>query len=99
MTEGAMINKEAALGALSSQIRSNNFEGKKEFINNYHGLQFIYELLLAKDSSLRLQRKAVFLLNDIINTQADIFPDEKWKVSDYLRNRPDFITTLVDLLV
>lgn len=76
-TEKEDLNREACFGALSSFLRANNFNGKKEFIVKHGGLQFLLEILKDKESSIRLQKKVVFLLNDIVQTDSEIFPDKK----------------------
>lgn len=68
-------------------------------MTQYHGMQFIHELLTCPEASLRLQRKLMFLLMDITQTQDKVFPDEPKYVSEYMNSRPDYVQTLIDLLV
>lgn len=57
-------NKEAVFGALSSFIRSENFEGKRRFIQEFGGLDFISSLMNddVATKSLRLYKKVLLLL-------------------------------------
>lgn len=46
LREAEIANKEAVASALSQYLRGENFEGKREFIIDHTGLQFIKEALL-----------------------------------------------------
>ena len=96
--EKSMSNKEGALGALSSQIRSND-TNKRAFVERWHGLSFIFQLLRDESSSKRLQKKLVFLLNDILNTQDLSFPEGSKLISARISETDNFVQPLVDLLV
>lgn len=70
-----MRAKEAIFGALSSFIRAENFEGKARFIKDYSGLDFLGSLMnddLASQS-LRLFKKVLTLLNDLVVNDDSIF--------------------------
>lgn len=57
-------NKEAVFGALSSFLRCNS-EGKDLFISN-KGLEWIEHILLDQSMSARMQKKVLFLINDMV---------------------------------
>ena len=74
-SEDSMANKEAVIGALSSFLRATNYAGKKEFIDNHGGLQFLLAILQEEGSSTRLLRKVCFLINDIVSTADKLYPE------------------------
>lgn len=60
-------NKEAVFGALSSFLRGNNFKAKKEFLRDFAGLHYLLAVILTSENvSLRLAKKAVFLMHDFV---------------------------------
>ena len=61
-------NQEALFGALSSFLRAENFSGKRLFIEQKGGLQFLIAILNRPNLTIRLKKKVLFLLNDILNT-------------------------------
>jgi hypothetical protein len=70
-------NKEAVLGALSSFLRAENYEGKKEFIKNKNGLQWLNLVLQDKDMSERMSKKVLFLIYDLVTLDDKVFPEDK----------------------
>lgn len=67
-------NKEAVFGALSSFLRSNP-EGKALFIAN-KGLEWIEHILLDQAMSTRMQKKVLFLINDMVAQNVEFFSAE-----------------------
>jgi hsp70-interacting protein len=67
MKEQKMENKEMAFSALSSFLRGENLQGKRDFIDA-DGVEFILELISNNDkfNSIKLKTKAVLLLNDMM---------------------------------
>mmetsp|Transcript_44116 Transcript_44116/g.50993 ORF Transcript_44116/g.50993 Transcript_44116/m.50993 type:complete len:378 (+) Transcript_44116:31-1164(+) len=65
--EESMKNKESAVTALSSYLRGENLKGKRRFID-WEGVEFLLSIIKDKEkySSLRLQSKVFFLLQDLI---------------------------------
>jgi len=61
-----MKNKEAALGALSSFLRAQNFNSKRHFVEHMNGLNFLESLMSEESVSVRIQRKALILLYDLV---------------------------------
>lgn len=72
--EESMRNREAVFGALSSFIRSENFDGKRRFILQFNGLDFLSSLLTDETAnvSLKLYKKILLLINDLITNDDDI---------------------------
>lgn len=66
--EPSLSMKESLMGALSSFLRSENYEAKADFLKNWSGLQFIAATLQKPDISVRMIKKVIFLLNDIVLT-------------------------------
>ena len=67
LNEINILNKENAFGALSSLVRGDNFESKRQFIDA-DGIEFIVDLLKNdKHNSLKLKTKSVLLLNDLLH--------------------------------
>lgn len=66
--ETNLRNKEAIFGALSSFIRAENFEGKRRFVQEFGGLDFLASLMNDEvvTQSLRLFNKVLVLANDLI---------------------------------
>lgn len=54
------------MGALSSFLRSENYEAKKDFIVNYKGLELLSVILQDENTSLRMLKRVLFLLLDMI---------------------------------
>lgn len=73
VVEKEMRNKEAVIGALSSFLRAENFNSKRQFIGTMGGLQFLAQVLQEKEYSLRLKKKALILLNDLVLNDENIF--------------------------
>lgn len=69
-------NKEAVLGALSSFLRAENYEGKKEFIKNKNGLQWLSLVLQDKSLGDRMSKKVLFLINDLVTLDKEVFPED-----------------------
>ena len=71
-----MKNKEALLGVISAFIRSQNYESKRDFLKDYDGLGFMSKAIRDADTqSVRLLKKAVFLLYDLVINDDVIFKD------------------------
>jgi hypothetical protein len=93
-------NQEAIFGALSSFLRAENYSGKRLFINEKGGLQFLIAILKRPNLTIRLKKKVLFLLNDILNTDDLIFPEgKKGEVASLLAYNNDFTDHLIDMLV
>lgn len=73
--ENDLKNKEAVLGALSSFLRAENFNSKREFVGKMGGLQFLAVILNNKEFSLRLHKKALILMHDLAINDENIFEE------------------------
>ena len=68
--------KEAIFGSLSSFLKADNFESKRLFIRDYDGLAFLSRLI-CQDLTLRLQKRVLQLLNDLLMNDDSIFGPEQ----------------------
>jgi len=101
--ETTIQNKEAVFGALSSFIRAENFDGKRRFISEFDGLAFMIQLVTApldtvEKQSLRLQKKILILINDIVINDDNIFSPDPFLVRRAFAESPDLIAELVRIL-
>lgn len=80
-----MRNKEAVFGALSSFIKSENFHGKRQFIEDYNGLDFLASLMNDEiaTASLRLYKKVLTLAHDLVINDDTIFKENPFVVREY----------------
>lgn len=75
-TEDKIENREAAMGAISSFLRADNFNSKREFIGKMGGLQFLAQTLNDKENaSVRLTKKVTILMYDLALNDESIFED------------------------
>jgi len=83
--EKNMRNKEAVFGALSSFIKSENFHGKRQFIEEYNGLEFLASLMNDEtaSASLRLYKKVLNLALDLVVNDDGIFKENPFLVREY----------------
>jgi len=84
--EKNLKNQEAIFSALSSVIKADNFAGKLRFIKEFDGLNFLASLLCDEllSDSLRLYRRVLVLLNDLVNNDSDIDPSHPMLVRNFL---------------
>jgi len=73
--EQEQTNKEAVLGALSSFLRAENFNSKREFIGKMEGLSFLTSILKEKQYSARLIKKCMILMYDLALNDDNIFEE------------------------
>mmetsp|Transcript_15117 Transcript_15117/g.14700 ORF Transcript_15117/g.14700 Transcript_15117/m.14700 type:complete len:134 (+) Transcript_15117:450-851(+) len=70
-------NKESIFMALSSYIRAENFEAKREFLKQYNGIGFLVMALRDPElNSLRLQKRIMFLIYDMVISDEKICEDQ-----------------------
>lgn len=95
--EQEQSNKEAVLGALSSFLRAENFNSKREFIGKMAGLEFLTSILKEKSYSGRLIKKCMILMYDLALNDDNIFEESPSMVRE---NFADNATErLVEILV
>jgi len=95
--EEEQANKEAVLGALSSFLRAENFNSKREFIGKMGGLSFLTTILKEKSYSTRLIKKCMILMYDLALNDDNIFEESPRMVREnFADNATD---RLVEILV
>lgn len=90
--ETSIKSREAAFGALSSFIRGLNFDIKKEFLESKNGVQFLALILQDQAISLRLQKKVLFLINDLVQAE------DKTAINQFLE-QDGFLNKLFEILM
>jgi len=91
-------NKEAVFGALSSFLRAENFNSKREFINKMGGLQFLASSILSDKSTLRLQKKILILMYDLVLNDEMIFEEQPTLVRKTLGEQMGVLEQLFAIL-
>lgn len=94
-----MKNKEAVFGSLSSFLRSENFPGKREFIDKMGGLQFLAATLHEKTNSERLLKKVLILMYDLVLNDDSIFEDNPTLVRKTFGEQMNILDRLCELLM
>jgi hypothetical protein len=94
--------KEALFGSLSSFLKAENFESKRLFIRDYDGLAFISRLV-CESLTIRLQRRVLQLLNDLLMNDDSIFGTEpngdRFYVRRFISHKEDVIQRLIRNIV
>lgn len=96
--ENEDMNKEAVFGALSSFLRAENFNSKREFINKMGGLQFLASSILNENFSVRLQKKILILMYDLVLNDEMIFEDQPILVRKTLGEQMGVMERLIQIL-
>jgi len=97
--EEDMKNKEAVMGAISSFIRSENFDGKREFIGKMGGLQFLAANLHEKTNSIRLLKKILILMYDLALNDDTIFEENPTMVRKTIGEQMNIMDRMIELLM
>ena len=64
--ESNIKNREAVISALSSYLRGINTDGKRQFITEYDGINFMKQALINANGHIRLSKKIVLLIQDFV---------------------------------
>jgi hypothetical protein len=64
--ESNIKNKEAVISALSQYLKGINTDGKREFLSDHSGLDFLKGALLESQGQVRLLKKLTFLILDLV---------------------------------
>jgi hypothetical protein len=83
-------NKEQALGALSSFLRGEYFDGKRDFLKKNGGMEYLFGIMKDESTSLRSLKKAYFLMHDLIMNDERIFENNPTFIKDILVECPPF---------
>lgn len=98
--EQSIANKESVLGCLRAFMSATNFAGKRAFVEQYKGIDLLAQLICADPQSevkkaVRLQKKVLFLLNDLVVNDDNIKTDDKQYVRRCLGTSEEFIRALL----
>ena len=97
--ETSIANRESVFGCIASFLKGEYFEGKRDFIDNLSGLVFLREaFLVSQDTSLRLQKRLLLLIYDLILSDDQLFPDNKTHIRGTLADDEAFVQKLVELI-
>ena len=87
------------MSALSSYLRADNFEGKREFLKEFNGLELLFGIIMNdSNATLRLHKKVLILLYDFVLNDDRIFTDNKFYVRNSLAENSHLVTRLFTLL-
>jgi len=91
-------NKESVFGALSSFLRAENFNSKREFISKMGGLQFLASSILNEKSTLRLKKKILILMYDLVLNDEMIFEEQPNLVRKTMGEQMGVLEQLMSIL-
>lgn len=87
------------MGALSSFLRADNFNSKREFIAKMAGLQFVAQAIQETSYSPRLLKKCLVLMYDLVLNDENIFPDKPATVRETFGDQMDVVERLIEILM
>lgn len=84
--EESATNRASLMGCVSALVKGPNFEGKRKFLVDFKGLEFLSEILLQNSESAvvevdakwsyALVKKSLILIFDIIGSDNQVFPEK-----------------------
>lgn len=90
--------RNSVFSCLTAWLKSDNFEGKRRFLIEQHGLDFVSDLVIeaSNDSYFnpRLRMNIYRLVYDLVLNDDGIFEDEPFYVREKLCQREDFLHAL-----
>ena len=96
MKEVNVKNREGIISAISSYLRGINTDGKREFLADYSGLTFLKAALHSSVTQIRLSKKLVMLLQDlVINDHLIMFGGNPCAVRNAISNDKTFMDILM----
>jgi len=101
-TEETLPLKDAMFGSLSSWIKADNFEGKRRFIEEQQGLEFLTSLVcdanVNANFNLRLKKKIMNLIADLVLNDDGIYDQHPYHVRQYFSTNEAFLMQLIGTL-
>ena len=95
--------KDAIFGSLAAWIKADNFEGKRRFINEHQGLEFLSSLVcdsaINQAFTMRLKKKVMNLVSDLVINDDGIYEENPFFVREHFCNDSEFLTQLQNCLV
>ena len=65
--------KESVFNCLSSFLKAQNFPGKRKFISEYQGLEFLVRQFMCAEHAMRLRKKVLMLMYDLVLNDDSIY--------------------------
>ena len=100
--EQSLQTKDAIFGSLSAWIKADNFEGKRRFINDKNGLDFLKRLVcdpeVNQTFNIRLKKRVMNLINDLVTNDDGIYVEQPFFVRDFFCQDQVFLNTFAGLL-
>lgn len=101
--EESLQLKDAVFGTLAAWIKAENFEGKRKFIEEHQGLEFLTRLLcdsnVNSNFNMRLKKKIVNLLYDLVLNDDGIYEEHPMFVRQYFCQNQEFMNQIRGILV
>lgn len=95
--------KDALFGSLASWIKADNFMGKRKFINEQQGLEFLSSLVcdttVNEAFTMRLKKKVLNLVNDLVLNDDGIYDENPHFVRQHFCADQEFLNILKSSLV
>lgn len=90
--------KNAVFSCLTAWLKADNFEGKRRFLSEQQGLEFLTRLVLEAASeanyNAKLRMNIHRLLHDLVLNDDGIFEEQPNYVREHLGQREDFLRAL-----
>ena len=90
--------KDAVFGSLAAWMKADNFEGKRRFINDEQGLQFLSSLVcdasVNQTFNIRLKKKIVNLIHDLVLNDDGIYDENPFFVRAYFCGDQNLLESL-----
>lgn len=90
--------KNAVFSCLTAWLKADNFEGKRRFLSEQQGLEFLTRLVLEAASeanyNAKLRMNIHRLLHDLVLNDDGIFEEQPNHVREHLGQREDFLRAL-----
>ena len=102
MREDSLPLKDALFGSLSAWLKADNFEGKRRFLSDQQGLEFLTRLVTeaAEDANYnaRLRLNIHRLVDDLVLNDDGIFEEQPFYVREHLGQHEEFLRALAQEL-
>ena len=96
--EKKLANKRSAMAALSSFLRSDNFDSKRTFITKMGGLEFLAGCLQDDAFKGKIIMKVVFLIYDLVLNDDSIYETDPQLVRRSFVDKTNIVPRLLQIL-
>lgn len=95
--------KDAVFGTLATWIKADNFEGKRRFIEEKQGLEYLSRLVcdtnVNQNFTMRLRKKIANLIADLVTNDDGIYEQNPFIVRQHFCNDSAFVNKLIEIVV